>query len=306
MSISFDPLDGEPLDPRKPRGGQRFVDWELLELSAVSVPSDVGAVVTARAHDENGDETMADIDTASAPPARAQRDTSTPPARHRAHRASAVTFQRGLYDVAELCYLFERLGWATDQAAFEAAIEGDQSKVPGMLLAVLADLGDALLAMTAEELAEALAKHGASEDGEEDGTDDDCIDVVLTIEERQHIAEAGSPQVRAYRRGLAHAKLRAGKSLSAETVRCLRDARDLHDEAMAMHRSAMRKHKDGVAAIDDLLDRAGASDAVTDTAQTGQTAGDTSADDGSQAERAPDMATFRQRQVDLLALTPSD
>ncbi len=49
MSIGFDPIDMEPLDPRNPRGGQRITRCELLEISFVSVPADTGAVVTARA-----------------------------------------------------------------------------------------------------------------------------------------------------------------------------------------------------------------------------------------------------------------
>ena len=53
VSIGFDPIEMEPLDPKKPRGGQRISDWELYELSFVSVPSATGAVVTARAHGEN-------------------------------------------------------------------------------------------------------------------------------------------------------------------------------------------------------------------------------------------------------------
>lgn len=48
VSVGFDPIRGTPIDPKNPRGGQRFTDWELLELSFCSVPVDTGAVVTAR------------------------------------------------------------------------------------------------------------------------------------------------------------------------------------------------------------------------------------------------------------------
>jgi HK97 family phage prohead protease len=49
VSVGFEPLDGEPLDPAKPLRGMRITRWELLECSFVSIPADPGAVVTARA-----------------------------------------------------------------------------------------------------------------------------------------------------------------------------------------------------------------------------------------------------------------
>jgi HK97 family phage prohead protease len=49
VSVGFDPLDGQPLNPQKPRAGMRVTDWELLECSFCCVPVDADAVVTARA-----------------------------------------------------------------------------------------------------------------------------------------------------------------------------------------------------------------------------------------------------------------
>lgn len=49
VSVGFDPLDGEPLDAKNPRGGQRVTDWELLECSFCCVPVDTEALVVARA-----------------------------------------------------------------------------------------------------------------------------------------------------------------------------------------------------------------------------------------------------------------
>lgn len=99
-------------------------------------------------------------------------------------RVRRTMVKRGLYEVGELAYVMQQLGWVKDCAAFEASVENDASAVPAMLGEALKKLGEALIAMTAEEVAEMLA-----------GVEDDAEDV--PPDER-----ALSPRVRAFRRGL--------------------------------------------------------------------------------------------------------
>jgi HK97 family phage prohead protease len=51
VSIGFDPIDAEPLDPAYgSRGGMRITSSELLDISLVSVPSDVNGMIIARGY----------------------------------------------------------------------------------------------------------------------------------------------------------------------------------------------------------------------------------------------------------------
>ncbi|MDE2342927.1 MAG: HK97 family phage prohead protease [Betaproteobacteria bacterium] len=69
-----------------------------------------------------------------------------------------VLKKRGLYEVANLAYLLEELGWVHNCAEFEADIENDESKVPAMIGEGLKQIGAALVAMTTEEVQELLTR----------------------------------------------------------------------------------------------------------------------------------------------------
>lgn len=47
LSIGFSPLEYEPIDPKDPWGGMRFLRWAWYELSAVTIPANADASITA-------------------------------------------------------------------------------------------------------------------------------------------------------------------------------------------------------------------------------------------------------------------
>lgn len=49
VSVGFNILEAEPIDPARPRAGLHVTRWELVECSYCAVPVDTDAVVTARA-----------------------------------------------------------------------------------------------------------------------------------------------------------------------------------------------------------------------------------------------------------------
>ena len=79
--------------------------------------------------------------------------------------ASATTFskdeelKKGLYDATRICDLLCSLGWVTDSVATEAMFENDGSGVPAQLVGVMRQLGQALIALVNEEVAEMLANY---------------------------------------------------------------------------------------------------------------------------------------------------
>lgn len=150
-----------------------------------------------------------------------------------------LTHKRSLYQVSWLAYLLEDLGYLHSSAEYEAAIEEDNSPIPGHLFAALKELGQVLVAMTAEEVAELLA-------GKEVDELDDVIEMASDAGIKRHAfnllrrldvgAIAGlSGAMREHLKGRTVTfttgdqvtpVARAGRVLSAENERCLREAHD--------------------------------------------------------------------------------
>lgn len=72
------------------------------------------------------------------------------------------TLAKGMYDCSSLCSIMMDLGWAVDDACWEAKTEGDGSPVPAQLVGVLRSLGDALVAMVSEETREMVTRAAAN------------------------------------------------------------------------------------------------------------------------------------------------
>ena len=123
-------------------------------------------------------------------------------------KSAPVVRIKGLYAVAQLAGLLNELGWLEESVEWEAEYEGDGSAVPAMLGAALRAVGDALIAMTIEEVNELV--------GEE-------------IDEAQ-ISKGLPPKIvaaiKAAPTGLQKALIatKAGRTFSASNEKAMRDA----------------------------------------------------------------------------------
>jgi HK97 family phage prohead protease len=144
---------------------------------------------------------------------------------------------RGMYGVAQLAWVIDMLADCQYSAEIERQIEGDDSKVPEMLLANLRAIGETLIAMTEEEVAELTE------------ADTGDVDVILLDDgERQRIDIAKSPGLRRFLIGQALARAattstRAGAALSSANAAKLGEAEAHHGRAMEHHAAADAAHQ---------------------------------------------------------------
>lgn len=146
---------------------------------------------------------------------------------------------KSLYDVAQLAYLLQELGWIEDCAVWEADVEGDDSQVPALLVEAMRQVGTALLAMTAEEISELLG-------------DDITVGIgkSLSADALSKIKALKSPVAKAF----AVARAKAGRKFSAANQKSMEDA----------CKSILTGH-DAIKALLDETDSGDEPDAETDT-----------------------------------------
>ncbi len=232
VSVGFQPIEWALTKDKARPGGIDFKKQELLEISVVPIPANPNAVIQARA-------AGLDVDRLALEPAPAPQPKQR------------KMVKRNLYDVGFLAMILSDLGWLEDMVEWEAAIEEDGSPVPQMLLDAMAALGQALIAMTIEEVSELLA----DDDAEAEPLDvvSDVVELDAAAVRRKAFTLFRALPVTALpgfaaamqahlRRKLLHIEIkdaapieiRAGKVLSAANEQTLRDAHGMMTEACGM------------------------------------------------------------------------
>jgi HK97 family phage prohead protease len=178
---------------------------------------------------------------------------------------------RGLGDVACLAWQLDHLGWLHSSIQWEAQVEADNSPVPAMLGEALQQLGRTLVAMSSEEVAEMLSGKGIE-------VEEELIE--LPAEERSFVRGGKTPLLRAWRLGIARARLRSGRVLSSGNAKKLDDAEGHLDRAIVHQDRAVEHHAAVSAAAD------GAANAHSEAAVSHEKLGDALA----QAAANPDEA----------------
>lgn len=140
-------------------------------------------------------------------------------AKMKQNRSAALGRVRGLYHVGWLAMLLDDLDFLAECIEWESMDEGDASQVPAMLQAAINQLGQTLLAMTQEEVAELM--------DEEEGEATAAQRAVAAI---ARLSRGGSAPVNLDTAALARdlsARLRAGRVLSSQNEADLRQAHEL-------------------------------------------------------------------------------
>lgn len=170
VSMGFNPLEWTYPADKKRAGGVDFKKVDLAEISQVPVPSLTTALQQARSF---GIDTGPMFDWAGKvldtghmillprSEVEAMRRAAKMPKSAKkpapAVEQSAAPVQRGLYTVASFAYLLSQLGYIKESTEYEEAIEEDGSDIAARLAASLKDLGQILVDMTIEEVAELVA-----------------------------------------------------------------------------------------------------------------------------------------------------
>jgi HK97 family phage prohead protease len=149
---------------------------------------------------------------------------------------SAAIVTKGLYGVAQLASTLNDLGWQVMSSTWEAEMEGDGSKVPGMLAEGLRQVADAFLAMSQEEVAELLAQ--VTPDGDKAAR---VVAVKKIIGQAKAFTKAGRRFSQANQAHL-DAIDKCTKAMDA----CREKMADLHDDA-AGHTEELKAHLDEIA-----------------------------------------------------------
>lgn len=146
VSVGFRPLEAKASSDPQRRGGFDFKKQELLEVSIVPVPALPSALAKAAPGADLGF---------------VRREMTR----------EAITRIKGLGTVSWLAGLLMELGWIEECCEEEAACEGDNSPIPAQLESALKLLGQILVDMTKEEVAELLGEEvgEVTENGMMDG-----------------------------------------------------------------------------------------------------------------------------------------
>lgn len=171
---------------------------------------------------------------------------------HYAAKSSRGTFEdekpaftitkRGLYSVAQLAMTLKTLGILADNAEDESETEGDDSGVPAMLQGVLKSLGEALIAMTKEEVGELLASGEDFDAGASYYWSADSETRGLIHDALRDAADGRDVTITTTR---STGKVRAGREISAENMSVLGQALDHCSRAAEHLRCVMKRDDEG-------------------------------------------------------------